>query len=63
MRAEPVGGLPAAAVPRRALLRLRARRAELGARLLRLLHAAHDSGEREGERERERDIAGGAREC
>ena len=51
LRAEPVRGVPAAAVRRRAPLRLRPRRAELGPRLLRLLHAANDSGERARARE------------
>ena len=44
LRAEPVRGVPAAAVRRRAPLRLRPRRAELGPRLVRLLHATHDPG-------------------
>ena len=44
MRAEPERGVPAAAVRGGAPLRLRPRRAELGPRLVRLLHATHDPG-------------------
>ena len=44
MRAKPLGGVPATAVRGRAALRLRPRRAELGPRLVRLLHAPHDPG-------------------
>ena len=44
MRAELERGVPAAAVRGRAALRLRPRRAELGPRLVRLLHAPHDTG-------------------
>ena len=46
LRAAAVRGVPAAAVRRRSPLRLRPRGAELGPRLLRLLHVANDSGER-----------------
>ena len=44
VRAEPERGVPAAAVRGGAPLRLRPRRAELGPRLVRLLHATHDPG-------------------
>ena len=44
VRAEPERGVPAAAVRGGAPLRLRPRRAELGPRLIRLLHATHDPG-------------------
>ena len=44
MRAELERGVPAAVVRGRAALRLRPRRAELGPRLIRLLHAPHDPG-------------------